>query len=181
MFSVLPWGLEIQVGRWEAVWGCVGVCCGRGPTSDPSPAVLEECRSVRPERSLWFLPPLWPLVMLVVNRVGVGRPVPGTPHPPLPDLPGGPGTRLTCCSMSACCCWSKACSCGGDRICCICWGVSICGDIMATDTGTCEIRPRQPLTSAPPRGGCAPKPLPTAGQSSSAVSCLGSRSGSATC
>ena len=60
-----------------------GVCCGRGLTSDLSPAVLEEGRSVWPEQSLWFPPLLWLLVMLLVNRVGVGR----LEHPVLPSLP----------------------------------------------------------------------------------------------
>lgn len=60
-----PAGCE-GVGNW-------GVCCGRGLTSDLSPAVLEEGRSVWPEQSLWFLTLLWPLVMLLVNRVGVGE------------------------------------------------------------------------------------------------------------
>lgn len=56
-----------------------------------------------------------------------------------------PGTRsklcwrrvhFTCWSISACCCCSRAWSWGGDRICCICWGVIICGLIIAMDTGT---------------------------------------------
>ena len=49
--------------------------------------------------------------------------------------------HITCCSMTACCCWRRAWSCWGDRtccwrICCICWGVITWGVIMATDTGT---------------------------------------------
>lgn len=43
---------------------------------------------------------------------------------------------FTCCSIIACCCCSRAWSWGGDRICCICCGVIIWGDIIATDTGT---------------------------------------------
>lgn len=43
---------------------------------------------------------------------------------------------FTCWSIKACCCCNKACSWGGDRICCICWGVIICGLIIAIDTGT---------------------------------------------
>jgi hypothetical protein len=74
---------------------------------------------------------LSPPLRLVVNREGEQRPG---------EQVGvhSPGIRLTCWSMRACCCWSRACSCGGDRI---CWGVSICCDIMATDTGTCGICP----------------------------------------
>jgi len=49
-----------------------------------------------------------------------------------------PGSSVTCCSIIACCCCRRAWSWGGERICCICCGVIICGDIMATDTGTCR-------------------------------------------
>lgn len=62
------------------------------------------------------------------------------------QLPGPAATseqvsHITCCSMTACCCWRRAWSCWGDRtcccrICCICWGVITWGVIMATDTGT---------------------------------------------
>lgn len=67
-------------------------------------------------------------------------PVPGDPQ--RPRAPGrsrvaGPRRSGTCCSIIACCCCRSAWSWGGDRICCICCGVIICGDIMATDTGTC--------------------------------------------
>lgn len=52
-------------------------------------------------------------------------------------------TYITCCSITACCCWRRAWSCWGDRtccwrICCICWGVITWGVIMATDTGTLQ-------------------------------------------
>lgn len=52
-------------------------------------------------------------------------------------MPSRGGSSLTCCSIIACCCCRRAWSWGGERICCICCGVIICGDIMATDTGTC--------------------------------------------
>lgn len=56
-------------------------------------------------------------------------------------------THITCCNITACCCWRSAWSCCGDntccwRICCICWGVITWGVIMATDTGTCTGKER---------------------------------------
>lgn len=63
-------------------------------------------------------------------------------------------THITCCNITACCCWRSAWSCCGDntccwRICCICWGVITWGVIMATDTGTCTRYHRQTHFSLP--------------------------------
>lgn len=41
-----------------------------GLTSDLSPAVLEEGRSVWPEQSLWFLTLLWPMVIIASKQGG---------------------------------------------------------------------------------------------------------------
>lgn len=77
-YSALPWGSGYRGGQVRrGAWGCH---CRRGLTPDLSPAALEECRSIQPEQSLWFLPRLWPAVMLAVNRVRDGRP---PSHPPL--------------------------------------------------------------------------------------------------
>lgn len=66
---------------------------------------------------------------------------------PKREFPGRiqPRCSVTCCSIMACCCCRRAWSWGGERICCICCGVIICGDIMATDTGTCGSKDTSPL------------------------------------
>lgn len=85
-YFAFPWGSGYRSKASKR--GIMGCCCGRGLTSDLSPAALKECRSIQPEQSLWFLPLLWPAVMLAVNRVGDGRPDgrPTLPHPPLFDF-----------------------------------------------------------------------------------------------